>query len=332
MEKVTVELDDNDIDKLTKIVNFTANSWQENRKFEEKFNDSLCGKMAEKCLKIFIEKEFGDFVLSSINITSSEIKEKDFENKTIAFYDDFRMDEFKQHNDVDLIIAPNNSLLLLSIDRIIEESQKCKNNYFSLSKDLVQSFRQNNILVGEIKSTRISQRHLNNDETINFEKILNDDFLEYPTFLRKTEKDSFNQQDYYQHVKENCFHNNPDFKMENLIQIEKDNLKDFYIRIYVDKIYKNENNKFCADCYIVSVMTNKNFIQNDKIEIKKMPLKNKSEKALYLFSPLKNGMNIKSFLKYKMPNNKNIINNFIQKHLVRNEEQNLISKTLQRKI
>lgn len=88
--------------------------------------------------------------------------------------------------------------------------------------------------------------------------------------------------------------------MNKLIELEKAHLKDFYIRIYVDKIQKVNDNEIKTTCFIVSAITNKNFIKNN-LNIKKMPQKNKSENAIYLFTPLSQGTRLKNFLKYKTP-------------------------------
>lgn len=78
---------------------------------------------------------------------------------------------------MDLIISPNNPLLLLTMQRIIEESKLNSTKFFSLSNNLKKSLKDNNVLIGEVKATRITERHLVDNE-INFEKIFKDDFLE----------------------------------------------------------------------------------------------------------------------------------------------------------
>ena len=306
--KITTELTEEDVNVVKNIVEKTSNTWQGNRTSEEKFLDGLYGKIAERSLKNFLIKEYGnDFCLPNLNL-SKDLNDIDINKSNIAFYDDFRQDNFNQHNDIDLIIAPNNSLLLLSINRIIEESNARKTDkYFSLSDNLKEKLRLNNILIGEVKSTRITERHKTNN-IINEEKILSDDFLDYPKFLRSTNEINFNEEDYFSYVKTKY----PNMSYQELLEEEKLHLKDFYIRIYVDEIkYNNESSKYSGDCYIVSAITNKNFIK-DKLNIKKMPKFNKSENALYLSTPLKNGIDIKQFLKFKIPNNKEIGFEFIK--------------------
>lgn len=300
IEIIEVVLNKKEIDLIAKIVEKTENTWQSLRTLEQKFEDTVVGKLAEKALKNFIELENKNIVLPNLGLlTTEEYNNLNLNQYSIAFYDDFRQDDFSQHNDIDLIISPNNPLLLLTMQRIIEESKLNSKKFFSLSNNLKKSLKDNNVLIGEVKATRITERHLVDNE-INFEKIFKDDFLEYPLFLRKTNNINFNEIDYFSYVKENFYKSDQSFDMNKLIELEKAHLKDFYIRIYVDKIQKVNDNEIKTTCFIVSAITNKNFIKNN-LNLKKMPQKNKSENALYLFTPLSQGTRLKNFLKYKIP-------------------------------
>ena len=69
--------------KIEEIVKNTCNSWQVNRSYEEKMEDTMVGKIAEYVLKDHI---------------------KTYSNYCILDYDDFREDDFKIHAPLDCII------------------------------------------------------------------------------------------------------------------------------------------------------------------------------------------------------------------------------------
>ncbi len=90
IEKVFVELTEQDLEICKFLSNNTLNTWQGNRTKEEKFKDICLGKFAEKALKDFFNNN----------------KDNNF---FYEFYDDFREDGFKLHNDVDFIFSKSDT-------------------------------------------------------------------------------------------------------------------------------------------------------------------------------------------------------------------------------
>ena len=134
----------------------------------------------------------------------------------------------------------------------------------------------------EIKSTRITNRHKEKD-TINYQAILNDDFLAYPKFYRKVPSEiEINNWDRYLDY---CISNSrvqPDIDLTILQEIELNNMYDFYARVYVDQISSN-----LFDIYIIGYITKQNLIKDSVI--KRMPQYGKSEQALYIATQIRNG-------------------------------------------
>ena len=134
----------------------------------------------------------------------------------------------------------------------------------------------------EIKSTRITNRHKEKD-TINYQAILNDDFLAYPKFYRKVPS-GIEINNWHKYL-DYCMNNNktqPNTDLATLQEIELNNMYDFYARVYVDQ---NSSNLF--DIYIIGYITKQNLIKDSVI--KRMPQYGKSEQALYIATQIKNG-------------------------------------------
>lgn len=241
----------------------TVNTWQEDRSPEEKKADTGVGKKAEYAVELYIRDNLN--------------------NIEYIAYDNFRTNNFKKH-------APFDGLLFdKKIDRNVVENLKkkindeiTKNKYGKISDSLKQELFKNEIYITEIKSTRITERHLSNSK-IDLNKILQDDFLTYPKFLRSHESiNSINEyikycidKKYLQcYENENCF--------EKIKTIEFKNMQHIYIRVYID--IKNN------DAYIIGFIESEQFIS--KLAIKRMKKINKSEYALYFYYPLKDGKDI----------------------------------------
>lgn len=246
----------------------TQNTWQKDRKNNEKRADTNIGKLAENIFEQYLEKQ-----IRSLRFFS---------------YDSFRKDNFRKHAPFDGIILRNNydkNIVRTYARKIISEIEN--NKYGIISDKLKIDLEKNEIFTVEIKSTRVSQRlreNTSSEEQIAENIINNDDFLDYPKYLRNDNDNKINSlQDYIEFCKKHrnliCETNN----CENSIRtIEKNNMKYFYVRVYIDEIHKT--------AYIIGYIDKVFF--SDNFFIKHMSKKGKSEKAIYLTNPLKNAKNI----------------------------------------
>lgn len=246
---------------IEKIYINTQNSWQKNRSLEEIKKDTMVGKISEYILKKHIENNSDKFVLD---------------------YDNFRIDNFKKAAPLDCIFyKKDNNNILKAIDKINNDVKN--NNFGKISQDTKIFLKENEINTLEIKTTRITLRHYDNNGNINFNTILNDDFLAYPKYKRTLYKNLIinNWNDYLNLLNSiNTF--SKSLNVTELKEIEKENMTDFYARVYVKEL---EFNKF--DIYLIGYISKNNFIEMGNI--KRMPKFNKSENALYIAAPLKMG-------------------------------------------
>ena len=248
---------------LKTIVDTTFNTWQKDRDSFTKKSDTKLGKLAENIIEMYIKKNLSNvFYLS---------------------YDDFRNNNYKKHAPFDGIVvnkAVGGKVLKSFIDRINIEITKDK--FGKISDKLKQELHNSGIFIVEIKSTRINpKRHYQNGE-ISYTQLLEDDFLEYPKYLRVDKFGTINNwNDYlnfcyrYREISRNC-------DLRCMKSIEESNMRHLYIRIYIDE-GKNT-------AYIIGSIWKTAFIQT--AVIKKMIKRDKSEYALYLASNLRNGNNI----------------------------------------
>lgn len=260
-----------------KTANNTLNTWQ-GRGIEEKISDTIIGKVAEKGVKLFLSE-----------------KSDHGKNPYVMFYDDFRQDDFKSHNSVDLIFGRNQDSLKKAADCIAKHSLNGGNSY-ELSDELRTRLSKAQIRIAEIKSTRISQFYKTNGR-INFSKMLAMDFLTYPKFLRKSSNID-KCEDYI-----SVMSKKHRLTKDEIIEKEKNNVIDWYIRVFVD-----EKSDGTFDVYILGVLYGKNFFeQDDSFIIKKMPKIGKSENALYLSKKIKFGMSPNIFRESYVKHNLNAV-------------------------
>lgn len=265
-------LNEKEIDICKKISKNTLNTWQ-SRSFEDILKDTILGKIAEKAL-----------------IT-------DFSKNNIFFdsYDNFRDDNFKNHNGIDMIISLNQDSLDKSKKIIL--SNLNEDDKFKILDDL-------NTKIIEIKSTRVSQRFYS-DDSINLENFLKDDFLEYPSYLRKGNIN--NENEYFDFIINAKYNNIPkELAIDFIKKDQEKKMSDYYFRIYVDQ---DKNDIYKGNAYIIGVCHKSNFIKNFKI--KKMIQSGKSENPIYLYYPLKAGYTMDVFYKkmnQKKLENKNTLN------------------------
>lgn len=247
-------------DNIKTIANNTAETWQPNRSAIEKEKDTNLGKLAE------------NIISSYIKISIPQIR--------YLSYDDFRKDGFTKHAPFDgLLFANNINEVVLNgmIDKINDEVNK--DDYGKITDGLKDEIASCGIYITEIKSTRITKRHKFNNN-VDLDKILNDDFLEYPKYTRYDKNDTINDfQSYIAFIKEN---KGLVYSEKELKNIEKANMRHIYVRIYIDIEAQN--------AYIIGVISKDSFIKN--AIIKKMKQVGKSEKALYLAVSLRKGENI----------------------------------------
>lgn len=248
----------------------THNTWQSKRGFDEILADTKIGKIAEAAIKQYL-------------------KANTKENLFFAFYDDFRNDNFKKHNAVDLIVANSESGLEYAkkqINVLMSKSSKIPPNEIKLLQDA-------GVSLCEIKATRIpndTRQRLRTNGEVDISKILNDDFLTYPLATRTS--NTITTKDDYIAYAANKFNIEPN----EVMQKEKASMLDYYLRVYVDESAKNG-----TDVYIIGGINKYDFANNAKI--KKMIRPNKSEYAIYLATPLSNGNGISNIISELAQNN-----------------------------
>lgn len=242
------------------IATHTKNTWQSNRSLDDIIKDTTIGKIAEYTLKEHI------------------VKHSDY---AILDYDDFRVDNYEKHAPLDCIIfEKQNSNLQLAINAINVDATNNSNG--AISNNTKEFLKNLKIYTMEIKSTRITNRHKEKD-TINYQAILNDDFLAYPKFYRKVPS-GIEINNWHKYL-DYCISNSrvqPDIDLTILQEIELNNMYDFYARVYVEQI--NDN---LFDIHIMGYITKQDFIKNSVI--KRMPQYGKSEQALYIATQIRNG-------------------------------------------
>ncbi len=239
------------------ISSHTVNTWQMDRTSAVKKLDTTLGKTAEMAFIKYAEKHLVNFEYLP--------------------YDSIRNDHFTKHAPFDGLIYRKNidkKVLNTLINEIT--SQVSISATGQINDQLKHKCLSSHVYIVEIKSTRITQRHFS-DGTIDLRKILTDDFLDYPKYLRI---DTYNQindfNDYLDYVnKKFALH----LSKNDILEEEKNNMKHIYIRVYVDEAN--------TQAYIIGCISHNGFIKN--CSIKKMYQKFKSEFAVYLACKLNLG-------------------------------------------
>lgn len=270
--KIIKDIDNYIFDNNIKtIIDNTVETWQPKRSSVMKTNDTKFGKLAEEVVTGYIK-------LNILNIS-------------YLSYDNFRTNNFKKHAPFDGLIFSNEIDINILKALTIEINQEITADEFGKISDKLKSkCLKNKVFLVEIKSTRVTNRHKNSDGNVIIETILKDDFLEYPKFIRVDINNDINSfSDYINFVKKNKgFKCAKEYSCEEDIKLEeKMNMRHIYIRVYIDEITKI--------AYIIGCISMKNFANT--MILKKMKQFNKSELALYLSTPLKNGVDINSLLK-----------------------------------
>lgn len=255
------------------IIENTVETWQPNRTKASKEKDTKLGKLAEDIFASYIKKHMSHL--------------------TYLSYDDFRTNNFKKHAPFDGVIFNNSvniTILKTLIDKINVEITE--NKWGKISDKLKAECLMNHIFIVEVKSTRVINRHLDENNNVSLTKLLEDDFLEYPKYLRIDKYDKINGYNEYVEFSKKyrgfiC--KNPASCIDDIKAEEKANMRHIYSRVYIDE------QKRVA--YIIGVISNKSFISSSII--KKMKQKDKSELALYIASSLRNGTSIDDLSKIK---------------------------------
>lgn len=252
------------LEQIKIIAAHTQNTWQQNRTLIDIIKDTTIGKIAEHTLKKHIAK-YSDYI--------------------ILDYDDFRTNNYKKHAPLDCIIFKKENPNLQSVINAIN-LDATNNPNGMMNENTKNILKDAKIYTMEIKSTRITNRHKRNG-TINYQAILNDDFLAYPKFYRKVP--SSIEINSWQQYLSYCINNNRIQLNTNLTTLQEiviSNMYDFYARVYVEQINSN-----LFDIHIVGHITKQKFIENSII--KRMPQYGKSEQALYIATQIKNGIRFK---------------------------------------
>lgn len=255
------------------IIENTVETWQPNRTTTSKTNDTKLGKLAE-------------------DIISSYIKSK-IPHVQYLSYDDFRTNNFKKH-------APFDGLLFLSsidvntLKEITDEIniEITKDEYGKITDQLKYKSLIKHIYITEVKSTRITDRHKDHVGNVDIDKLLNDDFLEYPKYLRVDRYNQINNfKDYIEFSKKyrGFICKSESTCEEDIKKIETANMRHIYIRVYIDEATRAG--------YIIGCINMQEFIK--KSVLKKMKQFNKSEMALYLATSLRNGVDIDGIAQLK---------------------------------
>ena len=153
-----VKLNDRDLEVIELIAQHTKNTWQKNRPMDEIRRDTAFGKLAERSFINYLET-------------------KDIPH---ADWDDLRQDNYQSHTSLDGFIAHPESTINLQSDEFASRvNNELEGAY--LSVHLRDELELEGVWSYEVKSTRIVGRLKLNQNTVNMDAILNDDFLAYPT-------------------------------------------------------------------------------------------------------------------------------------------------------
>lgn len=240
-----------------RLAEYTANTWQVNRTSQERSADTNVGKLAELALRRFLLQQ-----------TDARM--------SIAFYDDFRTDDYRLHAPLDFICGET-----ARVTEAIQILTTRKHPGAPLTVREREQLQQNEVMTGEIKATRIGARHRSSEGTVLIPRILGDDFLAYPHALRRDTIGIRNAQDYLTYVGRQSGEDRL-----QIIEDERDNMADWYFRVYIDELKKT--------AYILGGCSKDLFV--DKLTVKHMAQAHKSEDALYLTVPLTRGTPIREFV------------------------------------
>lgn len=257
-----ITADSNDV--VSQIVSHTANTWQANRGTAEKGRDTKQGKQAEQAVSLFFSKYH-----TSVKYIS---------------YDTIRTDNFLKHAPFDGVLVNCNKVSKTTLAEKFAKINKeiADGLHGTISPELRAELYDAGIYTVEIKSTKVNDKKRtaasfsSYDETVQIKKLLTaicvDDFLTYPHFRRTGDYDWNSYCSYVQRIVPELS-SFTGIALQNAVkEIELASMDDFYIRVYMDEIHNK--------ALILGYITKENLVNPPYI--KKMPQRNKSEKAMYL--------------------------------------------------
>ncbi len=257
-----------------RIADNTAQTWQQNRGRQETLNNTIQGKTAEEL--------FHQYMLQN----SPEIH--------LLSYDEIRNDNYTKHAPFDFL-AWNEDCDIDAIVRSVQRDIARSDRYVRISQETRALCRDENVKILEVKSTKITDRHKkqckfnvsrNSDlPKVNAlaEVILDDDYLTYPLFCRKTTKDDYSVNDYIELLRSRSIRVWDEAGMRRFETSAQ--LADAFVRVYVDEAANVG--------FVVGWIDKRRFYDN--AVIKKMPQRGKSELALYFAASLRTGCDIDDF-------------------------------------
>lgn len=265
---------------ISKIVEFTANTWQAERGEWEKGRDTKQGKEAEQAVFLYFSK-----YATSLKYIP---------------YDAIRNDRFEKHAPFDGVVFDEKKVSKEALTGIFKKinDEIAEGKYGRISAGLRSEMLASGVFSVEVKSTKVNdtkrsaanfKSYDNRDEIKNLiNAICRDDFFTYPHYTRTGE---YTWEMYCNF----CKSRNPAFSLlsgaalfEAVKAFELSYMDEFYIRVYMDEIHK----KAIILGYIA---------KNDLMEppfLKKMPQKGKSEEALYLAKSLNDRKHLKDLIAF----------------------------------
>lgn len=253
------------------ISDHTSNTWQSERSPAEKAADSQVGKKAEKAIGLYFGQGF-----------------KDNRNPLISFYDEFREDDFLCHNSLDFIFASSEDKLSWAKQKIVSHFKAQGSKFHKIKPDVANELAVEQVRICEIKATRVRKDRKQNN-MVNLNALLSDDFLTYPRFVRSNEnlEEPIQEANDYISYVSTKYHKSE----SEILETEKRNVPHWLFRVYIDE---TSDDKF--DAYIIGGLKGKDFFEGNTFNIKLMP-SNKSSKAIYIAKSLKAGVPMAEFRK-----------------------------------
>lgn len=260
---------------VEQIVEHTEETWQPDRRDEERGSNTRQGKVAEE----IVEQFFLQFLEDKIAMKS---------------YDDIRNDDFAKHAPFDFLIWKKGTVdikpIVASIQRDIDNTP---NKFIHLSEYTRRLCKDANVKIAEVKSTQIREDlKRNSGFSGNYEdgnevrKLINeikskDDIFCYPYFTRSVSSRDYSMEDYCQLAKQQENSLNP-FTGEKLrkMVLELEVIHqccDVFIRVYLDLMAKRG--------FIIGWL-GKEHLLDYEVRLKRMPKRGKSENALYFTKKL----------------------------------------------
>lgn len=275
------EIDDALIDKIT---DNTVETWQPDRKQNERKNNTAQGKAAEEIFKGVLKKFFPN---------------------TISFkaYDDIRNDHLKKHAPFDFLVWETGKTDIGLIEQSIKNDiVNTKNDFVKLSDYTRKLCEESNVKIVEVKSTKVRDAlkrgcnfngdYNNRDEVL---KLVNeikrhDDIFCYPYYKRSDIAPDYSIYDYCNFVKshERTLEGYTGEQLrEKVIDLElAHQCCDIFVRVYIDKIARRG---------IVIGWIQREKLLDYSVDFKKMIQADKSERALYFAKNLRKVNGIESF-------------------------------------